>query len=148
MSPFKVVEVSPDDDEITRQINEKAQEIADPQIQRLGAKRTLGRAVFEEVARAAGMAGTLLGIIWFVGEPHLARYIDERLKSMDLAAQADVIRIQSQLNSVSAMAEQDQRNIIALTTRMAAIDDTTKETRSDIKTILQRLPQRLGETLP
>jgi len=148
MSPFKVVEVSPDDDEITRQINEKAQEIADPQIQRLGAKRTLGRAVFEEVARAAGMAGTLLGIIWFVGEPHLARYIDERLKSMDLAAQADVTRIQSQLNSVSAMAEQDQRNIIALTTRMAAIDDTTKETRSDIKTILQRLPQRLGETLP
>lgn len=148
MSPFKVVEVSPDDDEITRQINEKAQEIADAQIQRLGAKRTLGRAVFEEVARAAGMAGTLLGIIWFVGEPHLARYIDERLKSMDLAAQADVIRIQSQLNSVSAMAEQDQRNIIALTTRMAAIDDTTKETRSDIKTILQRLPQRLGETLP
>jgi len=148
MSPFKVVEVSPDDDEITRQINEKAQEIADAQIQRLGAKRTLGRAVFEEVARAAGMAGTLLGIIWFVGEPHLARYIDERLKSMDLAAQADVTRIQSQLNSVSAMAEQDQRNIIALTTRMAAIDDTTKETRSDIKTILQRLPQRLGETLP
>ena len=148
MSPFKVVEVSPDDDEITRQINEKAQEIADAQIQRLGAKRTLGRAVFEEVARAAGMAGTLLGIIWFVGEPHLARYIDERLKSMDIAAQADVTRIQSQLNSVSAMAEQDQRNIIALTTRMAAIDDTTKETRSDIKTILQRLPQRLGETLP
>lgn len=148
MSPFKVVEVSPNDDEITRQINEKAQEIADAQIQRLGAKRTLGRAVFEEVARAASMAGTLLGIIWFVGEPHLARYIDERLKSMDLAAQADVTRIQSQLNSVSAMAEQDQRNIIALTTRMAAIDDTTKETRSDIKTILQRLPQRLGETLP
>ena len=148
MSPFKVVEVSPDDDEITRQINEKAQEIADAQIQRLGAKRTLGRAVFEEVARAAGMAGTLLGIIWFVGEPHLARYIDERLKSMDIAAQADGTRIQSQLNSVSAMAEQDQRNIIALTTRMAAIDDTTKETRSDIKTILQRLPQRLGETLP
>jgi uncharacterized membrane protein len=147
MSPFKVVEVSPDDDEITRQINEKAQEIADAQIQRLGAKRTLGRAVFEEVARAAGMAGTLLTIIWFVGEPHLARYIDERLLSMNLAGQPDVDRMQAEINRVSQMTEQDQRNIIALTTRMTAIDDTTKETRSDIKTILQRLPQRLGETV-
>lgn len=40
MSPFKVVEVSPNDDEITRQINEKAQEIADAQIQRLSCTKS------------------------------------------------------------------------------------------------------------
>lgn len=146
MSPFKVVEISPDDDEITRQINEKAQAIADAQIEKLGAKRTLGRAVFEECMRAGGMAATLMGAIWFVGEPHLARYIDARLKIMDFAVSSDVARMQKQVDTIDVMAQQDHAAIISLNARMAAIDENTKETRSDIKLILQRLPQRLGET--
>lgn len=109
------------------------------------------RLLAEEGVRVIGTVTMIAGLLWTIGEPHLERYVNAMIESHKLASLKDMTSAQHDIDQVRGLAEDGRMNINQLTlkletlsAKMRDVADSTRETRGDIKLILQRLPQHFG----
>lgn len=150
MNPHRM---SSESDDFDAEVRRRASEIGEEIAARLSAqqKRNPWNIFLEEAARMIGIAITIFTAAWYVGEPHLERYVDAVIKSKGLAAQTEIAELEKRYDEVQRLVEADRLAINALSLRIEGMNsklsnvvEGQRETQGDIKLILQRLPRQVG----